>query len=487
MALWDGASDGESHATDVEADGAPEEADRPTAAATAPERRCRSRPPGRGPRADRTPGADRLGESGPRDDRGPRPGPSESWAWGALANFSASVQYVGAYNSSSNLTGGNLTSSGAYVALDESVGLDYAAFVVVNASTPSVGSRYVQVDAAELRAEHIDVAASGTFPAAGNYTPNATIPLASQNFSLTASVAVLDLAAAYLNFTTGPNGSLALANEHVAFVEGVNVSLDAHQFPNITRDAAGDVAIRYVTGAMAASAWLVENLSATFSPALPLVEGPLFVGKSWNATSTASFEGNVAWAETVHAAAPNGATESASTAGTASANATAPVALACSVVGTTVVRYPNGTPETDDVIACTNATGSATYLAADGLLVLPTSDPSGSAGLTAAVPERPATAPANPASQARGESLYSPSRGLPASERATPAAGDSVTASPMTPTEAHAAMRGLGTPVRPAPAPWEPSGALLLAVVVVSAIGAVGVIALDARRLRARP
>ncbi|MCI4370926.1 MAG: hypothetical protein L3J81_06335, partial [Thermoplasmata archaeon] len=81
----------------------------------------------------------------------------------------------------------------------------------------------------------------------------------------------------------------------------------------------------------------------------------------------------------------------------------------------------------------------------------------------------------------------SPSRGLPASERATPAAGDSVTASPMTPTEAHAAMRGLGTPVRPAPAPWEPSGALLLAVVVVSAIGAVGVIALDARRLRARP
>ncbi|MCI4370915.1 MAG: hypothetical protein L3J81_06275, partial [Thermoplasmata archaeon] len=45
----------------------------------------------------------------------PAPGPSESWAWGALANFSASVQYVGAYNSSSNLTGGNLTSSGAYV------------------------------------------------------------------------------------------------------------------------------------------------------------------------------------------------------------------------------------------------------------------------------------------------------------------------------------------------------------------------------------
>jgi len=125
------------------------------------------------------------------------PGPSESWGWGALANFSASVEYVGAYNNSMNLTGGNLTSSGASVALSESVGVEYATFVVVNATTPTAGNRYVQVEAAELRAEHIAVAASGTFPVAGNYTANATIPLANQNFSLAASVEVLDLAAAY--------------------------------------------------------------------------------------------------------------------------------------------------------------------------------------------------------------------------------------------------------------------------------------------------
>jgi len=192
------------------------------------------------------------------------PGPSETWAWGALANFSASIQYVGAYNNSQNLTGGNLTSSGAYVALDESVGLSYATYVVVNASTPSAGTRFVQVDAAELRAERVDVAAAGTFPVAGNYTPNATIPLANQNFSLHASIVVLDLAAAYLNFTTGANGSLALRDEHVQFAEGVNVSLDARRFPNVTRDAAGDVGIRYVTGAIGQTrAALVDDNQST--------------------------------------------------------------------------------------------------------------------------------------------------------------------------------------------------------------------------------
>jgi hypothetical protein len=415
------------------------------------------------------------------------PGPSESWAWGALANFSASVEYVGAYNNSMNLTGGNLTSSGAYVALSESVGVEYAAFVIVNATSPGAGSRYVQVEAAELRAEHIAVAASGTFPVAGNYSANTTIPLANQNFSLAASVEVLDVAAAYLNFTTGPSGSLALANEHVAYVEGENVSLAAHQFPNVTRDAAGNVGIRYVTGTIAASAWLSENLTATFSPALPLVEGPLFVGKSWNATSNASFAGTAAWAETTHVVLPSGATASSSTAGSASANATVTVALDCSVLGTTVIRDPNGTPETDDEIACSNATGSEAYLAANGLLVLPTSDPNGSNQLAAAVPEHPATAPTEPAAQARGESLYSPARGLPASERASPATGDAVTASPMTPAAAHAAMRTLGAPVRPAAAPWFPSYGLLVAVVAVSALGTIGALALHARRGRRVP
>src|SRR4029077_11793078 len=118
----------------------------------------------------------------------------------------------------------------------------------------------------------------------------------------------------------------------------VNLSLAANQFPNVTRNASGGIAIKYVTASIAASAWVVENLSATFSPALPLVVGPLFVGKSWNATSNASFNGSVAWAQTVHVTAANGATGALANAGTASAKATVPVALRCDVEGTAVVR-----------------------------------------------------------------------------------------------------------------------------------------------------
>ncbi|HKV90265.1 MAG TPA: hypothetical protein VJQ43_03605 [Thermoplasmata archaeon] len=417
----------------------------------------------------------------------PSPGPSESWAWGAMANFSASVQYVGAYNNSQNLTGGNLTSSGASVALDESVGLQYGAYVVVNASTPSNGTRYVQVSAAELRAEHVAIAASGTFPVAGNYTPNASIPLRPTNFSLGAAVEVLQVAAAFLNFTIGPNGSLSLANEHVEVAEGINVSLAAHQFPNVTRDSAGDLGIRYVTASIRASAWLVEDLSAVFSPALTLVDGPLFVGKTWNATSQAHFTGSSAWAETVHYVSPSGATASASNSGTGSANATVPVNLACAVDGTTTVRYPNGTAETDDVIACANATGSPTYLTANGLIVLPRANQSGaSAALVAAVPERPAAAPASPAAQAKGATLYSPTHRFATSERATPASGDAVTATPMTPSAARSAMHALGAPVRPEPVAWQPPVALVLGVMVASGIGALGLVVVLARREQRR-
>ncbi|MCI4356043.1 MAG: hypothetical protein L3K18_02710 [Thermoplasmata archaeon] len=409
-------------------------------------------------------------------------GPSESWAWGAVANFSASVQYVGAYNNSQNLTGGNLTSSGAYVALDESVGLEYATYVIVNATTPSPSVRHVQISAAELRAEHVALAASGTFPQPGNYSANASIPIAPRNISLAASVAVLQVAVAFLNFSTGSNGSLALSDEHVEFAEGVNISLAASQFPNVTRDAAGDMSVRYTSGSIQASAWMIENLTATFSPALPLVEGPLFVGKSWNASSNATFVGTAAWAETVHYLAPNGRTAAASQSGSASANATAPVALACRVAGTTVVRYPDGSAETDDVIACTNATGSSTYLAANGLVVLPSANPNATNGLVAAVPERPASAPASQSVEAKGASVYSPSHRFATSEKASPSPGESVTASPMSPAAAQRSIHELGTPTRPAPAPWEPSAALILGVMVATAIGSILLVVALARR-----
>jgi len=56
----------------------------------------------------------------------------------------------------------------------------------------------------------------------------------------------------------------------------------------------------------------------------------------------------------------------------------------------------------------------------------------------------------------------------------------------MSPAAAHEAMRGLGTPVRPPAAPWNPSAALILAVVALSAVAAVGIIAVDVRRNRRR-
>jgi hypothetical protein len=58
--------------------------------------------------------------------------PSATWAWGVQANLSATLDFVGAYNASQNLTGANLTVSGAHLAVHESFSIAYAAFAVVN-------------------------------------------------------------------------------------------------------------------------------------------------------------------------------------------------------------------------------------------------------------------------------------------------------------------------------------------------------------------
>jgi hypothetical protein len=413
------------------------------------------------------------------------PGPGESWAWGALANVSASVQYFGVYNHSLNLTGGSWTPSGSGIALNESFGLQYAAYAVLNATSPNASNRFVELQAAELRAEHVSLAARGTFPLAGNYSANATIPLAPTNFSVALSEEVLDVVHAFLNFSTGANGSLALENEHLAFLEGVNLSLDAHQFPNVTQGAGGSVSIRYVSGAISLGAWRYENVSASFSPALALVEGPLSVGKNWTATSNATFAGSVAWAEAIHARSPTGGTASAGTAGEVAVQTSAPVSLACADVGTTTVRMPDGTVENDSDIACTNATGSPTYLATDGLIVLPSSDPSGSAGVDQAVPEQPASAPAAPANAVRSSTLYSPSRQFVDSTRSTPQPGDSVTASPMSPDAATSAMHALGAPAPPSASPSH-SGAGAIVVIALAIAGVVAVSAVAISEVRAR-
>lgn len=380
------------------------------------------------------------------------------------------VQFVGAYNASQQLTPGNLTTTGADVALNESVSIGYAVYAIVNASTPSAGQLYVTVQAAEYRGMAVAFAATGTFPAAGHYAPNSSFPLVPMNISLLASVQTLDAYRAFLNFSSGPNGSLALQDEHVQALRAVNISLDAVNFPNATHDAAGNLDLKYVTGAISARGWVASDLTGTFRPALSVVQGPLYVGKSWNASSNASFHGSVAYAQAISVVMPNGAHASMANSASASANSTVPVSLTFTVVGTRTILFPNGVSETDFVIAASSANGPAGVYVANGLIVLPLSDPSHGAGLPGAVPEKPATAPLAPGAAPPTMALYSPSRHLSDSQETTPAKGTTVTAAPMTPAAATVNMHNLGHPTAPTLAQGPNS---LAGLVVVLGLGAV--------------
>ncbi|MCI4344808.1 MAG: hypothetical protein L3J87_04205, partial [Thermoplasmata archaeon] len=314
-------------------------------------------------------------------------GPSGSWAWGAEANVSIGVSFLGAYNASEALVGGNLTTSGAYLAATENASLGYAVYAIVNESSPNATARYVTVQAAELQVERLHLVASGSFPVAGTYPVGAAVPLAPLNVSLAASVEVLSVYLAYVTYTAGANGSLAVVNEHVAFARAVNISLDAVNFPNVTSTVPNSTTLKYVTGAITEQAYVAIDLTANFTPALPIIEGPLFVGKSWWANSTVAFRGvaNSASLVTAHA---GGATYQAANSGATAVNLTTSVHLHLAVTGTTTIVYPNGQNETDYVITVENGNGSS-VLVANGLVVLPGQDPTHSAGVTSAVAEHP--------------------------------------------------------------------------------------------------
>ncbi|MCI4331446.1 MAG: hypothetical protein L3K19_06330 [Thermoplasmata archaeon] len=378
--------------------------------------------------------------------------PRATWAWGAAANVSVSATYVGAYNSSQALTGGNLTNSGAFVAVYESADVAYAVYAIVNVSTPSSGHLYVTVQSAEYRGVSLTVLGSGTFPMAGTYGPNVTPPLRPMNISLSATVQTLTAYSAYLNLTTGPNGSLSLNDEHVESLRAMNVSLDAVNFPNVTRPAGGGEQIRYTTGSVSASGFVAESLRASFVPALVIVRGPLFVGKSWGATSNVSFQGWAAYAE-VDRASSGGSTASASKTGGASLNSTGPVNFTFRVTGTKTVYLPDGSTELDFVIAYTDGAGSGGVLLANGPLVLPASDVTKSAGLVQAVPEHAASAPLAQTAAPSGSLLYSPRHAMVDGQQSTPAGTSVVTAAPLSPAQASASMHGLGQPVAPSVAP----------------------------------
>jgi hypothetical protein len=374
-------------------------------------------------------------------------GANSSWAWGAAANLSIAYDFVGAYNNSSSFGGGNLTQNGAYVALAERVAIGYANYVVVTAQTFSQGGVFVTVRGADYAAEQMDIAATGTFPAAGTYNATTPVHLVPMNFSLNASVASLTEVAGYLNYSNGPNGSLALENEHLNVVKGIALSLTANGYPNVTTDANGSTVLRYVSGAEAEDAWVAVNFTAAFLPAFPLIQGPVQVGANWVANSTASVNGTTAYAAQYVASAPGGASVRSSQAGATALSTSAVVSMDCSVIGTQNVLLPNGTNETDYVIQYSVSPGSSNWTVSDGLFVLPGGNGSSTSTVAQAVPEHPVHSAATAAApSASARSLYSTARGLPDSERASPSGAGSVTASPMTPAQATEAMDHLATP-----------------------------------------
>jgi len=399
------------------------------------------------------------------------PGPNATWAWGAAANLSITARYVGAYNSSQALTGGNLTNSGAYISVYEAANVAYAVYAIVTVTSPTTGHLYVTVESAEYRAEAITVVASGTFPAPGVYGANATPPLVPMNISLAAKVETLTAYAAYLNLTTGPNGSLSLNDEHVEALKAMNVSLSAINFPNVTRLASGAEQIRYDTGSVSAAAYVAESLKAWFHPAIPVVRGPLSVGKSWTASSNVSFQGWAAYAEVVHASS-GGSSASASKSGGASMNATGSVVLTFTVTGTKTVYLPDGSTEVDYVIAYQDASGSGGVFLANGLLVLPAKDPTHAAGLPQAVPEHAASAPLAQSAAPSGSLLYSPRHQMVDGQQASPGGSTVVTAAPLSPAQAKASMHQLGQPAAPTPPSvgGSPIGAMVAVAFVVGGL-----------------
>ena len=367
--------------------------------------------------------------------------------------------FVGAYNATQAMTGGNLTSTGAYVVVDESVGMGYAAYAILNVSTPSHGHLFVTLQAAELRVLAIHVAATGSFPVAGNYSANATPPLTPMNVSLAATVVVLDAYRAYVNLTTGPNGSVSLNDEHVRVLRGVNISLAAMDFPNVTTTVGGGHSIKYTTGAIVVRGWVAEDLSANFTPALRIVEGPLHVGKNWTTNPTVRFQGTVAYASLVAVQLPNGVAAQQMQSGSATLNATANVSLVFTVIGVKTVydaEWASGERLRDRILRRPRATAGSRWRMD---FVLPAADPTHPGGIAQSVPSTRRRRPwprlrLRPARALLHATWDDRLPGGDARVRDT-----SRTASPMSPSNAKLAMQGLGAPGRSLRTP--PSGSIL--------------------------
>lgn len=424
------------------------------------------------------------GGTGPAvNPTGTTPPTGSTWAWGAASNVSIAATYVGAYNQSLNLTGGNLSSTAAFVAVNESAQLGYASYVLVHERATSTVNRSLEIQAIEARETQFRIAAQGTFPVAGTYGPNSTVPLAPTSFGLDARIVVVSAFVGFLNTTNGPNGSVGLTNEHVYEFQAINVSLVAVNFPNLTARPNGTVTLAYRTGAVRAAGYVAEELNASFSPPLWIVEAPLFVGKTWNVTSQVQLSGRAAYSA-VETAVSGGSSYSQHQSGVGQVRASGTLAMEFAVTGATTVRYPNGTVERVYVVTSTDGTHTGQYAIWDGLLVLPGADPTHAAGIAAATSARPAAQ-----SIAQGpvtSALESPGQRAPVSARAQPAPGSTVTAAPVAPEVAQAGMRALGTPSAPTMPPTSTVNVGAIFVLALAGMLIVGTLGYAVGRRRGR-
>ncbi len=382
------------------------------------------------------------GSSAPADGGGE--GPCGTWAWGAAANLTAGFEYEGAYNATQFLTGGGLTAQGAFIDLQASLSAQWAAYTIVNVTSPTHDQLYVTFQAGQMVQLDVSVAAQGTFPAAGTYGPDTNVTLVPMNVSLVAHIKLVDRYQAFLNLTTDPNGSLALQDEHLQFFRTVDLYVNEVNFPNITTDPSGNAQVVYNSASLTAHAQIDADVLGTFSPALQIVEAPLSLGKSWNADSSARLSGQELWTLTASGVAPNGTPFSISQNGQNSVSANVQLALTFTVVGERTIYFPNGSSETDYVISCDGGDGQQGAYLYNGLLVVPSSVASNTGGASSQIAAHPAAQDLSSSTSTPNRPLYSPQKRMTDSSDATPVSGQTVTASPMSPAKAQSLLDHLG-------------------------------------------
>jgi len=414
------------------------------------------------------------------------PPTGSSWAWGASSSVTVTVHQVGAYNASSFGGSGNLTVAGAYVDLAATLTARQASYALVRATSPSAGNVSLQLSEAVFQGIALNETVQGALPVAGNYSANASIPLSNQTASVALSEEVLDVAAAFVNYTVSSNGSVALTNEHLAYDRYVNVSLDAHHFPNVTRNAGGGPVIRYNSGAITARGLEVLNLTGSFSPGLVLVQRPLTNSSHWTEVVRASWNGTVGYASSVSVNVPGGPHGKVKQGATAKFARSAPLNLSATANGTQGVLNPNGTRTTDTVVEYTLSAPGGGAQVVDGLFIVPSTNSTvTSTGLVNVIPEGPATSPITTSAGPRTAALVPASGGLPTGSVASLRTGGTMVASPMSPDSARAAMTQLESSAA-SPSPGA-SGPGVAVAAVLGGAAVVGVGAVLVRRELRRP